>query len=154
MDSLTWNQNEFILKLIKTYILIIFLNLFFHLNKKIFQCSVGIVQKLQRRPKLDNFRTKFEISQITSCVFLCSGSDGYSFELYEIIWKKERKNNYFLTWISAQVKEMGGFVFRNCEIHFSRVFWVRNKWKMFDFRAVARKSHFSRVSNPKYKGKV
>ena len=36
-------------------------------------------------------------------------------------------NNYFLTWISAQVKEMGGFVFRNCEIHFSRVFWVRNK---------------------------
>ena len=38
-----------------------------------------------------------------------------------------RKNNYFLTWISAQVKEMGGFVFRNCEIHFSRVFWVRNK---------------------------
>ena len=62
--------------------------------------------------------------------------------------------NYFLTWISAQVKEMGGFVFRNCEIHFSRVFWVWNKWKMFDFRAVARKSHFSRVSNPKYKGKV
>ena len=64
------------------------------------------------------------------------------------------KSNYFLTWISAQVKEMGGFVFRNCEIHFSRVFWVWNKWKMFDFRAVARKSHFSRVSNPKYKGKV
>ena len=64
------------------------------------------------------------------------------------------KSNYFLTWISAQVKEMGGFVFRNCEIHFSRVFWVWNKWKMFDFRAVARKSHFSRVSNPKYKGNV
>ena len=62
--------------------------------------------------------------------------------------------NYFLTWISAQVKEMGGFAFRNCEIHFSLVFWVRNKWKMFDFQAVARKSHFSRVSNPKYKGKV
>ena len=41
--------------------------------------------------------------------------------------------NNFLTWISAQVKEMGGFAFRNCEIHFSLVFWVRNKWKMFDF---------------------
>ena len=37
---------------------------------------------------------------------------------------KRSKNNYFLTWISAQVKEMGGFVFQNCEIHFSRVFWV------------------------------
>ena len=40
---------------------------------------------------------------------------------------KRVNNNYFLTWISAQVKEMGGFVFRNCEIHFSHVFWVRNK---------------------------
>ena len=49
----------------------------------------------------------------------------------EIVQEKrqyiKKNNNYFLTWISAQVKEMGGFVFRNCEIHFSRVFWVRNK---------------------------
>ena len=77
-----------------------------------------------------------------------------SCEIKYLIYSKNTFNNYFLTWISAQVKEMGGFVFRNCEIHFSRVFWVWNKWKMFDFRAVARKSHFSRVSNPKYKGKM
>ena len=62
--------------------------------------------------------------------------------------------NYFLTWISAQVKEMGGFAFRNCEIHFSLVFWVRNAWKMWFSRYRSKIKHFSLVSNPKYAGKV
>ena len=40
-----------------------------------------------------------------------------------------RRNNYFLNWISALVKEMGGNLFRNYEFDFSRVFWVRSSEK-------------------------
>ena len=43
--------------------------------------------------------------------------------------KKCEINNYFLNWISALVKEMGGNLFRNYEFDFSRVFWVRSSEK-------------------------
>ena len=42
---------------------------------------------------------------------------------------KKWRNNYFLNWISALVKEMGGNLFRNYEFDFSRVFWVRSSEK-------------------------
>ena len=54
-----------------------------------FQCPIGTVQKLRRGPKLDYFRTKIAISKITSCVFLCSGSNGNWFELR--ILEKQKK---------------------------------------------------------------
>ena len=39
------------------------------------------------------------------------------------------RNNYFLNWISALVKEMGGNLCQNYDFDFSRVFWVRSSEK-------------------------
>ena len=48
---------------------------------------------------------------------------------YYTYFSIEFGNNYFLNWISALVKEMGGNLFRNYEFDFSRVFWVRSSEK-------------------------
>ena len=78
------------------------------------------------------FKAKFLIEAMAHVEFLYAIYATLIFELQKrnneksptLYHESSLHNNYFLTWISAQVKEMGGFVFRNCEIHFSRVFWV------------------------------
>ena len=70
------------------------------------------------------------------------------------------RNNYF---VGPDLENVVALFVESVQINFSFLFWVWNKWKwvkkqvkMYDFRAVARKSHFheffhsfSCVSDPK-----
>ena len=96
------------------------------------------------------FSNNFDLCKLS--VFICKilliqnkiGSDPYKYD--ESNWWLDGaiNNNYFLNWISALVKEMGGNLFRNYEFDFSRVFWVRSseKHKKYVwFSNEVRKSH-------------